>query len=214
MPEPSTLAVFLAAALVLLLTPGPAVLYIVARSIDQGRMAGLVSVLGIAIGTLFHVTAATLGLSALLLSSSLAFSVVKYLGAAYLIYLGLRKLLSREEAPAPEEVERTRLTRIFYQGIVVNVLNPKTALFFFAFLPQFVHPGRGSVASQVLVLGVTFAMLAMITDGSYALLAGSAGRWLKGNRRFLKVERYLAGSIYIGLGLTTALAGHTSGGEK
>jgi threonine/homoserine/homoserine lactone efflux protein len=150
----------------------------------------------------------------LLLSSSLAFSVVKYLGAAYLVYLGLRRLLTREELHAPDTVERKKLAPIFYQGILVNVLNPKAALFFFAFLPQFVHSSRGPVTTQVLALGVTFALLALLTDSSYALLAGSAGRWLKGNLRFLRVERYLAGSIYIGLGVTTALTGPSSGSEK
>ncbi|HSD83688.1 MAG TPA: LysE family translocator, partial [Anaerolineae bacterium] len=142
------LPVFLLAALILLLTPGPAVLYIVARSLDQGRLAGLVSVLSIEVGNSVHVLAAALGLSALLLSSALAFSVVKYLGAAYLIYLGLRRLLSRDAAQPTATLQRQSLRRIFRQGVVVAVLNPKTALFFLAFLPQFVDPARGSAAAQ------------------------------------------------------------------
>jgi threonine/homoserine/homoserine lactone efflux protein len=207
MLELSTLALFMAAALVLLITPGPAVLYIVARSIDQGRMAGIVSTLGIAVGTLFHVAAAALGVSALLVSSALAFNVVKYLGAAYLIYLGVRKLLVREELQQPEVIEKHKLSRIFYQGILVNLLNPKTALFFFAFFPQFVDPSKGSVTIQILWLGFIFMGMAVCSDGFYALLAGSIGHWLRGNLRFLRAQRYFAGWVYIGLGVTTALSG-------
>src|SRR5262245_55882193 len=133
MLDPSKLLLFVVAALVLLVTPGPAVLYIVARSVDQGRLAGIVSVLGIAAGALFHIAAAALGLSALLVSSALAFDVVKYLGAAYLIFLGLRRLFDRTELEPVEKPEPKKLSRIFSQGVVVNLLNPKTALFFFAF---------------------------------------------------------------------------------
>jgi threonine/homoserine/homoserine lactone efflux protein len=207
MPELSTLALFVVAALVLLITPGPAVLYIVARSIDQGRLAGVVSMLGIHVGTLFHVAAAALGISALLMSSALAFSIVKYVGAAYLIYLGVRKLLAREEAHQLEVVKNRKLTDIFYQGVLVNLLNPKTALFFFAFLPQFVNASRGAVAGQILLLGFIFVVLGICSDGLYALLAGTIGHWLKGSLRFLRVQRYFAGTVYIGLGVTTALSG-------
>lgn len=210
MPETSHLYLFVATALVLLLTPGPAVLYVIARSVNQGRVAGIVSVLGLEVGTLFHVGAAALGLSALLLSSALAFSVVKYLGAAYLIYLGIRKLLAREEVREDEVRRRESLKRVFWEGVVVNVLNPKTALFFFAFLPQFVSPSKSNVTSQMLFLGCLFVVLATLSDGVYALLAGSVGHWLKGSRRFVKGERYFAGSVYIGLGVTTALSGSRS----
>lgn len=211
MPETSHLYLFVATALVLLLTPGPAVLYVIARSVNQGRMAGVVSVLGLEVGTLFHVGAAALGISALLLSSAVAFSVVKYLGAAYLIYLGIRKLLAREEVREDEVKGRAvSLKRVFWEGVVVNVLNPKTALFFFAFLPQFISPARSNVTSQMLFLGCLFVVLATLSDGVYALLAGSVGNRLKGNRRFAKGERYFAGSVYIGLGLTTAFSGSKS----
>ena len=206
MLDPTKLPLFLAASIVLLLTPGPAVLYIVARSLDQGRLAGFISVLSIETGNSFHVIAATLGLSALLLSSALAFTVVKYLGAAYLIYLGLRKLFSRTKAPQVIEVKRQSLRRIFSQGVIVAALNPKTALFFLAFLPQFVDQTRGPVAWQMLALGCMFVLMAIVSDGLYALLAGTAGQWLKGSRYFLRAERYFAGSIYVGLGLTAALA--------
>lgn len=208
MPNLATLPVFLVAALVLLLTPGPAVLYIVARSLDQGRLAGLVSVLSVEVGNFFHVLAATLGLSALLVSSALAFSVVKYLGAAYLVYLGVRLLLAREAAATEVRVQRQSLRRIFGQGVLVAALNPKTALFFLAFLPQFVEPARGAVAVQFLVLGCIFVLMAVVTDSLYALLAGTAGQWLKGGRgaRTLRAERYVVGSVYIGLGVSAALA--------
>jgi threonine/homoserine/homoserine lactone efflux protein len=208
MPESSHLYLFVATALVLLLTPGPAVLYVIARSVNQGRVAGIVSVLGLEVGTLFHVGAAALGISALLLSSAVAFSVVKYLGAAYLIYLGVRKLLAREEERDDQLRGRAAsLKRVFWEGVVVNVLNPKTALFFFAFLPQFISPSRSNVTAQMLFLGCLFVVLATLSDGVYALLAGSVGHWLKGNKRFAKGERYFAGSVYIGLGLTTAFSG-------
>ena len=205
--DSSTLFVFVAAAAALLIVPGPAVLYIVTRSIDQGRMAGIVSVLGVGVGTLFHVIAAALGLSAILMSSALAFNIVKYLGAAYLIYLGVRKLLSKENTFLPDHLQKQKLTRIFTQGVVVNVLNPKTALFFFAFLPQFVDPGRGSVPVQMLLLGLIMLTMGLFSDGAYAVLAGTAGNWLKHNPHFLRVQKYVTGTIYIGLGLTAAFSG-------
>jgi threonine/homoserine/homoserine lactone efflux protein len=163
--------------------------------------------LGIQTGTLFHVLGAALGLSAILLSSALAFDVVKYLGAAYLIYLGVRKLLSPEHNPTHSQSERTDLRRAFSQGVIVNVLNPKTALFFFAFLPQFVDVSRGNVPLQMLFLGATFCLLGLCTDSMYALVAGTAGGWLRSSRRFWQFERYFAGSIYVGLGILAAVSG-------
>lgn len=207
MPDLSTLTVFVIAASVLLITPGPAVLYIVTRSIDQGRIAGIVSVLGIAVGTLFHIAAAAFGLSTLLVSSAFAFNLVKYAGAAYLIYIGVRKLIVREELQAQSTKTNKKLSRIFYEGIFVNLLNPKTGLFFFAFLPQFVNVHRGNVTSQILVLGLIFIIMGVTSDGLYAVLSGSLGHWLKGNLRFLRAQRYFAGTVYIGLGVTTALSG-------
>lgn len=206
MLDRSTLMVFVLAAFALLVSPGPAVLYIVARSIDQGRLAGIVSVLGVGLGSLVHVVAAALGLSALLVSSALAFQVVKYLGAAYLIYLGLHTLLSKE-APAQLHLSPQRgLRRIFSQGVLVNLLNPKTALFFFAFLPQFVVPGQAA-AGQIVLLGLIFVLMGICTDGLYAVLAGMIGQWLRGSRGFRRAQRYFAGGIYLALGMTTAMAG-------
>ena len=206
MPELQTLGAFAVAAYVFALVPGPAVIYVVTRSIDQGRMAGVVSVLGIASGTLVHVVAATLGLSALLMSSAVAYSVVKYAGASYLIFLGVRTLLRRDEeavdraAPAP-----VPLKRLYRQGIVVAILNPKNALFFLAFLPQFVDPARGPVALQMGLLGILLVLIAAASDCSYALLSGTAANWLKGNTRILRRRRVLSGSVYIGLGISAAL---------
>ncbi len=209
LPDPAGLGIFLLTALVLLLTPGPAVLYIVTRSIDQGRRAGLVSMLGVHAGTLVHIAAAAAGLSALLAASATAFSTVKYLGAAYLVYLGVRRMLDRAPAAGAGPGRTHRPRRAFLDGVVVNVLNPKTALFFLAFLPQFVDVSRGHVGTQVLVLGGLFVALGLVTDGGYALTAGSAARWLRGHPRFLARERWVSGGMYIGLGVVAALAsGH------
>ena len=208
MPDPTMLGIFVAATIVLLVTPGPAVLYIVARSVEQGRSAGLVSVAGIHLGTIAHIAAATLGLSALLLSSAIAFEVVKYLGAAYLIWLGVRALMTRDPAEDPlgAKTRPRPLRRVFRDGLVVNLLNPKTALFFLAFLPQFVDPARGHAYLQILVLGLIFMGLGMVSDSLYALAAGTASDWLKHNRRFIRFQRWFAGCAFIGLGVTAALA--------
>ena len=209
MPSWPTLTLFLMAALALLLVPGPAVLNIVACSLARGRRAGLACVLGTEAASLVHTTAAALGLSALLMSSALAFSTVKYLGAAYLVYLGLRALVAREEPSAAPHMDRVRLgfSRLFAQGFLVNLLNPKTALFFLAFLPQFADPAKGPLVGQILFLGLLFVALASCTDGAYALLVGTAGRWLKGRTRLPHPGRYVTGTVYIGLGLAAAFSG-------
>ena len=206
MIESTQLYFFILAALALLLVPGPAVLYITARSASQGRIAGLVSVLAIETANFLQAAAAALGLSAILLSSALAFDVVKYLGAGYLIYLGMRKLLIKEEA-VEGGIQKESLARIYWQGFVINLLNPKTALFFFAFLPQFADPARGNVVVQNLLLGAIFVGLALITDSIYALLTSSLAERLKGYQRFQTRGRYFAGLVYVGLGITTALTG-------
>ena len=205
-PDAATLGIFVAAALALLLVPGPAVLYIVARSVDQGRSAGLVSVLGVHLGSLVHVTAAAVGLSSLLVSSAVAFGVVKYAGAAYLIYLGVRALIAHEE-PADVGLRPASLRALLRQGAVVNILNPKTALFFLAFLPQFVDANAGYVAAQLVFFGLLFVALGLVTDSLYALAAGTAGGWLRSSRFFAGARRWVSGTVFIGLGLATALSG-------
>lgn len=206
MIDPSKLSLFIVAAVALLLVPGPAVLYITARSASQGRAAGLVSVLAIETANLIQAVAAGLGLSAILLSSALAFDVVRYLGAGYLIYLGIRKLRSPEQA-ADEEIKQDSLHQIYWQGVAVNIINPKTALFFFAFLPQFVDPARGNVIAQNLLLGLIFVALAIVTDSLYALAISAFADQLRGNQRFQTGGRYFAGLVYVALGITTALTG-------
>lgn len=206
-PDPERLVVFVVAALALLVVPGPAVLYVVARAIHQGRRAGLASVLGIHVGTLVHIAAATVGLSALVVSSAVAFTVVKVAGAVYLVGLGLWTLLSRRSETEVALGGERNLRRAFAQGIVVNVLNPKTALFFLAFLPQFVDPDAAHPALQIAFLGLLFAVLGLVTDSLWALAAGTAGSLLRRSRRFVRTQRYVTGSVYVGLGVATALAG-------
>jgi threonine/homoserine/homoserine lactone efflux protein len=213
MPEVSTLALFTLAAVTLLVIPGPAVLYVVTRSVDQGRAAGLASVCGIHVGTLVHVAAAAMGLSALLVSSATAYHAVRWLGAAYLIWLGVRRLLAKDEPSGSGkdlDASRPGLGRIFAQGVVVNVLNPKTALFFFAFLPQFVDTSRGSVPFQVLVFGVAFVLLGLVSDGAYAVAASAGAGWLRRRPGVARASRLASGGVLISLGVTTALAGSRS----
>ena len=187
--------------------PGPAVLYVVARSIQQGRRAGLASVVGIHVGTLMHIAAATAGLSALIASSAVAFTAVKIAGAVYLVGLGLWTLFASRAEPEVALGGERNLRRAFAQGVVVNVLNPKTALFFLAFLPQFVDADAAHPALQIAFLGLLFALLGLVTDSMWALVAGTAGGVLRRSRRFVSVQRYVTGTVYVGLGVATALAG-------
>src|SRR5215213_8415294 len=208
MLDASTFSFFVAAALVLLIVPGPSVLYIVARSVEGGRKAGLVSVLGVQTGALVHIAFAALGISAILASSALAFSVVKWLGAAYLVWLGLRRIFGREEAE-DVAVEPERLSRVFSQGVVVNTFNPKTALFFLALLPQFVDLSRSAAWIQILLLGATFVALALCSDGLYALLSGTASGWLQRKVKgtaFRRGQRFFSGGVLIALGAVAAVS--------
>src|ERR1700730_8147411 len=201
----SRLAIFIPVVLILVVTPGPNTLYIIARSVQGGYRAGVVSCLGILLGTLLHVAAAAIGLTALLASSALVFSAIKYAGAAYLIWIGLKTLLTHQRSESLPEMRRRGFGSAFYQGLLVNLLNPKTALFFLAFLPQFVDTSRGRVTLQIILLGAMLAFLGTASDCIYALAAGGFGSWLRGNLRRLKSLRYVAGSVYLGLGLATAM---------
>jgi threonine/homoserine/homoserine lactone efflux protein len=205
MPSLSTYALFIATALALLAIPGPAVLYVVGRSIDQGRTAGLASVLGITTGTIVHITAATVGLSSLILASKVAFDAVRYVGAAYLILLGVRRLLTRGREEAAGVRPPRTLRRLYSQGLVVNLLNPKTIVFIFAFIPQFVDVGAGHVWLQILLLGLTFAGLGLMSDSLYAIVAGTVADRLRGTPLVARVERWFGGTILIGLGVASAL---------
>jgi len=208
MPDLTHAGVFVGASLALLMMPGPAILYIVTRSVGQGRRAGLVSVMGICTGTLVHVAAAALGLSALLVSSALAFNIVRWLGAIYLVVLGVQTLLKRDQLTVDVVDDRSGdLRSVYTQGVIVNVLNPHTALFFFAFLPQFVNPASGHVPIQIMTLGLAFVVMSAITDSGWAVASGTAGNWIRAHPTFARNQRYVTGGALIGLGATAAFAG-------
>jgi len=211
MIDSSKLILFISAVFMFLIIPGPAVVYIVTQSVAQGRLAGLISALGMAVGGVGHVIAASLGISALLMSSLVAFNVVKYLGAAYLIYLGVCKLYTQEESQELEFSNNKKQSRIFYQAILVNLLNPKTAIFFLAFLPQFISTSNGSVSKQILFLGAIIILMGLINDSLYAFLAGSMGEWLRSSSKVKRIKRYFSGGVYIILGVVAAVS---SSGRK
>ena len=206
MPEITSLTGFILAALVVLLIPGPGVIYILLRSLEQGLRAGLPSVLGLPLGALVHVFAASFGLCAILLASATAFSTIKLLGAAYLIYLGIRKI-SAPPVLALTEIENSHsLFRVFCDGIIVSVLNPKIAIFLLAFLPQFIDLGDSNISQQVFVLGLIYVGLALITDSAYALFAGRSKGFISSHFLQGRLPNYISGTVYAGLGLGTALA--------
>ena len=204
LPAWTLLTAFVSASLLLAITPGPGVLYIITRSLAQGRSAGLASVAGVALGNLVNAIGAAVGLAALFSVSSMAFTVVKYLGAAYLVYLGIRTLIADRNEPS--KPVPTRTPRVFRDGLWVAVLNPKTTLFFAAFLPQFMDPGANPML-QGLSLGVLFVVIAAATDSIYALAAGTIGPAIGRGQRLRWLGRWLSGTTFIGLGLFAALGG-------
>jgi threonine/homoserine/homoserine lactone efflux protein len=199
MPAPATLLVFALAASVLVAIPGPNHIYIVTRSIAQGRRIGLASAFGVETGTLVHISAATVGLSALVASSAVAFDTLRYAGAAYLAYLGIRALLRDDAIDLDGGAGPPSARRAYLDGVLVNVLNPKVALFFLAFLPQLVDPERGATSTQILALGLVVFAIATTSDVVYALAAGALGGWLRGRPAFVRVQRYVTGCVYLGL---------------
>lgn len=210
LPAWPSLSAFLIASLVLAVTPGPGVIFIVARSLLQGRGFGLASVAGVALGNLGNAIGASLGLAALFAMSSVAFLVVKYAGALYLVYLGIRALRALPAeliAPPPGPA---RLGQVFRDGFIVALLNPKTVVFFAAFLPQFMRADSAPML-QSLTLGSMFVAIAAVTDSAYALAAGAIAPGLAGLRSFRALGRYLTGGIFIGIGIFTALLGPRSG---
>jgi threonine/homoserine/homoserine lactone efflux protein len=199
MPSIESLLAFGIASLALLVIPGPAVLYIINRSVADGRNVALAAVAGLEIGNFMHVIAATVGLSAVIATSAAAFSAVKWIGAGYLMYIGIRTLATKAQAVNQLNDPMSR-RRAFTQGIVVNTFNPKVALFFLSFLPQFIDADRGSAALQSLVLGSTFVVLGCISDSLFAILASALRGTLLRGKSLPFVQRYVAGSVFIALG--------------
>ncbi|MFI6477121.1 LysE family translocator [Nonomuraea sp. NPDC050663] len=199
----STYALFVLASLTLVLIPGPNHLYITARGLAQGRTAGLASAFGVEVGTLVHTAAAAAGLSVLISRSATLFGIVKWAGVAYLFYLGVRTLTAKDTATT-RAVTPQPLRKVFLEAVLVNVLNPKVALFFLAFLPQFVHPESGSPALQIVIFGITLSALGLTSNVVYAFAAGALGTRMAARARGLRI---FSGLVYIGMGVVTAFAG-------
>jgi threonine/homoserine/homoserine lactone efflux protein len=206
MPTLETVLIFLAAALALNVTPGPSILYVMSRSVGQGTSAGLVSALGLGVGSLLHAAAAALGLSVVLAYSPAVYTGVKHLGAGYLVFLGVRMLLARAGQGSAAVRADVSLSRVFGQGVVTELLNPKIVLFFLSFLPQFVDPARGSIAGQTLLFGLLFHVTGVPVNIVVAVAGGSIARW--GARRpvFERARNAMAGAVLIGLGVRLALS--------
>jgi threonine/homoserine/homoserine lactone efflux protein len=204
----ANIALFVAASLAVIVAPGPDNIYVLTRGVAQGREVALASAWGMCSGLLFHTTLAAVGLSAILARSAVAFSVVKYAGAAYLIYLGIRALLSKEEFASPEEeAPTTRLRSFFLRGLTMNLLNPKVAVFFLAFLPQFASPATGGAALRLVALGLIFALLSVVIFSAIALFSGILGDRLSKNPRYANALRWLTGCVLVGLGVRLVLSG-------
>ena len=210
MPD-TNLALFVVASLTVIVTPGPDNVYVLTRGIAQGRKVALASAWGMCSGLLFHTTLAAVGLSAILARSAGALSLVKYIGAAYLVYLGIRALLSREEfSPSAEKIFTVKLRNFFLQGLTMNLLNPKVAVFFMAFLPQFVSPSvgtAGSAALRLVALGLVFALLSVVIFSAIALFSGVVGDRLSRNPRFATALQWSTAFVLVGLGVRLALSG-------
>ena len=208
MPSLSTLPLFIAASVALLVIPGPAVLFIVARSGSQGKRAGFVSVMGVHTASIVHVSAAVAGLSAVVVASAIAFTAVKAIGGLYLIYLGIKSIRGARRTSAPALPTIRPEKRLFAEAFVVNLLNPKVALFFLAFLPQFVERGHGAIWSQTMVLGFVYIVLGLCSDSMYVLIGARVGSWLSGHSERLRASRFAEGGILVGLGVLTLALPH------
>ena len=199
--------IFAFASLMLNITPGNDMLYVATRSTSQGVKAGIISALGIAGGCIVHLLAAVVGLSAIIANSATAFTIIKWVGAAYLIYLGIRSFLSKQNKfIINDKIEKKSLSKLFWQGVLTNVLNPKVALFFLAFLPQFIHPEKGNSALQILLLGLWFNFSGTIVNSIVAMLFGKLGNWLADKQSFIKWQNNITGLLLIGLGIKVALS--------
>lgn len=206
MTDPASFSIFLAAVAVITVTPGPDTFYVLGRSLEQGRLAGIVSALGILVGNLGHTTAAAVGLSALLMTSAIAFNMVKYVGAAYLIYLGVQAILSRDRTHTLPTTPPAGLPKVFGQAVLTNLLNPKAALFFLAFIPQFINPAAGPAALQTLLLGGIVAATSSLWLALIGALVATAGQNLRRSPRMVAIQQWVTGSLFIGLGLRLAIA--------
>jgi threonine/homoserine/homoserine lactone efflux protein len=205
MIDPSNFSLFVVASWALIIAPGPDMLYVITRGMAQGRKAGLLSALGVTLGILVHTIFAALGLAVLLQTSALAFLVVKYAGALYLVYLGLKTFKDKSSFAAPTQVQKVDFRSIFWQGVLSNVLNPKVALFFLAFLPQFVNRESGHVALQMFTLGIIFALFGVMFLSVVGYFSGGIGRWLTKQAGVAGFLRWLTGGVFIGLGIRLAL---------
>jgi threonine/homoserine/homoserine lactone efflux protein len=208
--NPTSFNLFLVTCTILVMTPGPDTLYVLAHSLGQGRRAGIISAIGICCGFLVHTAAAAIGLSAILMASALAFTVVKYSGASYLIYLGICTLTTRTPAHEVSLSTATGYQRLFTQGFLTNVMNPKVALFFLAFVPQFVDPTRSAITSQVIVYGLIDMGMCLVWLSGIAVIAGSARQWLVRQCTFWITQRWFTGGILLFLGIHLFLTESTS----
>jgi len=206
MPAAATIALFMAAALALNLTPGPDMMYVTARSVADGRRAGVVAALGIGAGTLVHIAALALGLAALLAAVPLAYDVLRLAGAVYLLAIGVQLLVRRPTAGAAHRLAPSALGTVFAQAVLTNVLNPKVALFFLAFLPQFVDPAAGPALAQIVLLGLLFDLQGTGVNVAVALLASGTSARLRANTRVVSVLQWLTGAIFVALGARLTLA--------
>ena len=199
--------IFAFASLMLNITPGNDMLYVATRSTSQGVKAGIVSALGVTGGCIVHLLAAVIGLSAIIANSAIAFDIIKYAGAGYLIYLGIRSFFSKQNKfSINDTIEKKPLAKLFWQGVFTNVLNPKVALFFLAFLPQFIHPEKGNTAMQILLLGSCFNFSGTIVNILVALVFGKLGNWLADKQAFIKWQNKITGLLLVGLGIKVALS--------
>ena len=205
MIDPVSYLTYMAVVLGLFLIPGPAVLLVLARSVSGGRRVGVATGLGVACGDLIHTVMATLGLSAILMTSALAFEIVKYAGVAYLVFLGIRAFLEQPEELTLGKARAIGMPQAFRQAVLAEVLNPKTALFFLAFLPQFIQPGHGAVVGQFATLGLTFVVMSALFTSALAFAAGSVSGWVNRHRQIGKWQGKVIGSIYLALGVQLAL---------
>jgi threonine/homoserine/homoserine lactone efflux protein len=206
MIEPAQFALFIGVSWALILAPGPDMVYVITRGISHGRRAGIVSAFGVICGILIHTMAAALGMALIFQTSVIAFQIVKYLGALYLIYLGVKSWLGKSSFNLQPATERVSSQALFWQGMLSNVLNPKIAIFFLSFLPQFIDKGSSNIPLQMVMLGFTFALFGLCFLTLVGYFAGSIGAWLSRKPQYTKTFRWITGSILISLGSHLALA--------